>query len=217
MKKHLVLIAFIMAGTVVFAQDKGRGHQRDVTEEMRKELPLSDDQYSRIKAIDESYRAHLHDLRIDSARTKEEKMKSMRSLGDARRKEIDGVLTQQQRDDWSKRQTARREEHRAHSQQVGEDRALKLKKDLGLSNTQFTKFQDANKTFREKASHLRQEANSDESKKDAVKKLRADYDKSMKSILTKDQYKKWSDMKSDQKKKHHDHHGAPKHDGGGRS
>ena len=206
-----------MAGTIVFAQDKGRGHQRDVTEEMRKELSLSDDQYSRIKSIDESYRARFHDLRIDSARTKEEKMKSMRSLGDARRKEIDGVLTQQQRDDWSKHQTARREEHRAHSQQVGEDRALKLKKDLGMSDTQFSKFQAANKTFREKASQLRQDAKSDEGKKDAFKKLRADYDKSMKSILTKDQYKKWSDMKSDMKNKHHDHHGTDKHNGGGQS
>jgi len=212
MKKHLVLIAFIIAGTVVLAQEKGRGHQRDVAEDMRKELSLSDDQVARIKSIDESYRARFHDLRIDSTRTKEERMKSMRSLGEARRKEIGGVLTDQQKESWKAHQTARRDEHRAHSQKVAWDRALKLKNDLGMSDNQFSKFQDANKTFREKATKLKQQSMSDDSRKDAFRKLRSEYDKSVKSILNKDQYKKWSDMK-----KAHGHRGHQDHNGSGKS
>ena len=201
-----------MAGTIVLAQEKGRGHQRDVADDMRKELSLSDDQVARIKSIDESYRARFHDLRIDSTTTKEQRMKSMHSLGDARRKEINGVLTEQQKETWNAHQTARRDEHRAHSQKVTEDRALKLKSDLGMSDTQFSKFQDANKTFTEKAMKLKQQSMSDDSRKDAFRKLRNDYDKSVKSILSKDQYKKWSEMKKD-----HGHRGHHDHSGSGRS
>lgn len=211
MKKHLVLIAFTLAGAMAFAQEKERGHRRhDITEEMKKELSLSDDQYQRIKAIHESYRAKMHDLRIDSVKSRDDKREAMKSLIDVRRKEVDGVLTPDQRATWESRTTARNEKHRAHSQKVAADRMLKLKTELSLTDRQFEKFQAANKTFRDKASKLKEGALNEEQKKAEFRKLREEHEKSIKSILNKDQYKKWSEMK---KKRGAGHHGADKRRG----
>jgi len=204
MKKQVVLIACMMAGAVAFAQERGKGHHRyDVAGEMKSELSLNDDQYQRIKSVDESYRAKFHDLRADSTKSKEEKTTTMKSLGDARRKEVNGILTPEQQAKWQTAQTARKEQHQAHFQKAADDRALKLKSDLSLSDQQFSKVQDAGKAFREKASQLKQKSGDSDAHKAEFKKLRDDYDKSMKSILNKDQYKKWQEMK----KSHQGHHG----------
>lgn len=215
MKKHLVLIAFAMAGTIAFAQEKGKGrHHRDVAGEMKKELSLNDDQYERITKIDESYRAKFHDLRIDSARSKEDKMKAMKSLGEARKKEVEGVLTPEQRSAWQEHQAARRDERRAHSDKVANDRALKIKSDLSMSDKQFEKFEKANQDFRQKAKALRNKSANDKSltdeqRKAEFKKLRSAYEKEMRSILNKEQYRKWTDMKNERR----GHHGKGKQQG----
>ena len=206
MKKHLALMAFIMAAAVVSAQEKGRGdHRRDMSEKMKTELSLTDDQYERIKAIDKAYRAQFHDLRSDSTKSKESKMKAMHSLGDVRKKEVEGVLTEDQKSKWQAQQTARREEQRAHGQKVANDRAERIKKDLSLSDAQFEKFQKTNSEFRKQAHELRQKQLSDEARKNEFVKIRKSYDKSIKSILSKEQYKKWSEMKKDHGSKHGRH------------
>ncbi|MEJ1238115.1 hypothetical protein WBG78_08300 [Chryseolinea sp. T2] len=198
MKKHLALMAFIMAAAVVSAQEKGRGdHHRDMAEKMKTELSLSDDQYEKIKVIDKSYKAKFHDLRSDSTKTKEVKVKSMHSLSDTRKKEVESVLTEEQRSKWQAQQSARRDEHRAHGQRVANDRAEKIRKDLSLSDAQFEKFQKANAAFRRQAHELKQKQLSDDTRKNEFSKLRKNYDKSIKSIFSKDQYKKWSEMKKD--------------------
>ncbi|MGC3946170.1 MAG: hypothetical protein QM762_16905 [Chryseolinea sp.] len=204
MKKHLALIAFIMAAAVVTAQEKGRGdHRRDVADQMKTELSLSDNQYERIKSIDESYKARFHDLRMDSAKSKDDKMKSMRTLGEARRKEFESVLTNEQKTKWQEQQNARREEHRAHGQKVANDRAEKIRKDLSLSDKQYEKFQKANAEFHQKAMELKKKELGNDARKAEFGRLSKDYDKSIKSILNKDQYKKWSDMK----RAHHGNNG----------
>jgi len=196
MKRHLVLLAFMMAAAAVMAQEKGRGdHRRHAAEKMKTELSLSDTQYERIKAIDESYRARFHDLRLDSATSREDKMKSMRTLGDAKKKEVESVLTEAQISKWKEHQNAQRAQHRAHGQKVANDRAEKVKRDLSLSDQQFEKFQKANAQFHERATELKKKQLGDDARKTEFGKLRKDYEKSMKSILNKEQYKKWTEMK----------------------
>jgi hypothetical protein len=210
MKKQVVLIACMMAGAIVFAQERGKGHHGyDVAAEMKKELSLNDDQYQRIKSVDESYRAKFHDLRADSTKSKEEKMTTMKSLGDARKKAVEGILTPDQQAKWQAAQAARKEQHQAQFQKAADDRALKLKSDLSLTDQQFSRVQDANKAFREKASQLKQKSGDTDAQKAEFKKLREGYDESMKSILNKDQYKKWQEMK----KSHKGHHGRERKKG----
>ena len=205
MKKNVVLIAFMMVATLVMAQENGReSHRRAAADKMKSELSLSDAQYERIKAIDESYRARFHALRADSTKSKEDKMKSMRSLGDARKQEVTNVLTEEQKSRWESLQSARREQHRAHGQKVANDRAEKIRKDLSLTDEQFEKFQKANTQFRQGAMELKKKQLGEEERKAEFGKLRKEYDKSMKSILNKDQYKKWSEMK----KNHKSHNGG---------
>lgn len=186
-----------MTGVIAFAQEKGRKHphHRDVVGEMKRELSLSDDQVQRIRSIDESYRGKFHDLRIDSVTSKEEKMKRMRSLGETKKKEVESVLTPEQKAAWETRIAARREQHRARAQQVKEERAARMKSELSLTDKQFEKLQNAQREFKDKASKLRDKRLSEESRKAEFRELRQEHEKKVKSILNKDQYQKWIEMK----------------------
>ena len=216
MKKHLVLIAFAMVGTMAFAQEEERGrekarHHHHVADEMKKQLSLSDDQYAKIGVIEKSYQAKFHDLRIDSTRSKEDKINAMKLLGESRKKEVDAVLTPEQLSKWNVQQTARHDERRAHSEKASNDRALKMKEDLSMNDKQFAKFQKANDEFRKSAKELRDKTVNgktitEEQRKNDFKKIREAYDKEMKSILNKEQYRKWNEMK----REHHGHRGKGK-------
>lgn len=197
-----------MAGVIVFAQEKDRrANRRDVAGEMREKLSLTNDQYERIKGIDESYRSRFHDLRVDSTKAKSDRMKAMRSLGDARRKELEGVLTDEQKTRWEADQVARRENYRAHSHKVADDRAVRIRQELSLSDKQFEKFEKANQHFRTQASELKRKQLSDEERKTGFNKLKKEHDSSMKSILSRQQYKQWTEMKKNQHKRHGKHDG----------
>ena len=190
-----------MAGAVVFAQERRHGHHHhDLAGEMKKELSLNDDQYQRVKSVEESYRVKFQELRADSTKSKEEKGAAMRSLGAERRKAVEDVLTPDQKTTWLAAQASRREQHKADFKKASADRAQKLKTDLSLSDKQFEKVQAGQKTFHEKASQLRKQSLTDEQRKAEFSKLRDEYRRDMKSILSKEQYKKLTEMNSHRKR-----------------
>jgi hypothetical protein len=140
MKKHLILVAFMMAGVVVFAQEKGRGYRGD-------------------------------DM------------------------------------------TARRDDRHAHNHRVAADRGARIKRELSLSERQYDRFQEVDKSYRQQLSHMKHTSRHEGGRRAEFMKLRKDYDKSMKSILSKKQYHKWSEMKKsphhhrgDTRRKHNDGH-----------
>ncbi|HTF21581.1 MAG TPA: hypothetical protein VK658_26060 [Chryseolinea sp.] len=139
MKKHLVLIAFMMAGVVVLAQERGRGHRdEDVT--------------------------------------------------------------------------ARRDNRDAHNHRVASDRYAKIKRELSLSDRQFDRFQEANKSYREKLSHMKHASLNEHSRKAEFMKLRKGHERDLRSILNKKQYQQWNDRKKSHHHqrgdRHHRHHGV---------
>ena len=138
MKKHLVLIAFMMAGVIVFAQEKGRGYRGD-------------------------------DM------------------------------------------TARRDDRRAHNHSVAADRDAKIKRELSLTDRQYDRFQEANKSYLEKLSHMKHPSRNEGARKAEFMKLRNDYERSMKSILNKKQYQRWSDMRPSHHPRAHHHRGERHH------
>lgn len=205
MKKHLVLIAFMMAGVVVFAQERGKTRRDNTTDRMKQELSLSDDQYKKVKAIDDAYRAQFAALRKDSTKSRENKHAAIRSLNEKRRKDVNAVLSSEQQAKWQAAQTARREQHSAQMKKASDDRAAKFKSELSLTDEQFSKIQDANKSFREKSSELRNKRLTEDERKAEFRKLRKEHDGTMKTVLSKEQYEKWNEMKKSRGKDNGQH------------
>ncbi|MEJ0055228.1 MAG: hypothetical protein WDN75_05975 [Bacteroidota bacterium] len=72
MKKNMMLAGLMMVSTIIFAQH----HKRDASgmaakrsEKMKTELSLTDDQYAKVKAINEKYAASYAKLRSDTSLT----------------------------------------------------------------------------------------------------------------------------------------------------
>ena len=56
--KKVLLAALVMVGTIAFAQRKHGDHsgkQTNSADRMKQELSLNDDQYNKVKAINEKY------------------------------------------------------------------------------------------------------------------------------------------------------------------
>lgn len=202
MKKQLVLITFMMAGVISFAQERGQVRRDDPTDKMKKELSLSDDAYKKIKAIDDAFHTQVATLRKDSTKSREDKHSAIRSLSQQRKKDIDAVLSPEQQAKWQDIQTARREQHNAQMKKVAEDRAARFKSELSLSDEQFSKIQEANKSFREKSSELRNKRLTEDERRAEFRKLRKEHDAAMKTVLSKEQYEKWNEMKKSGGKNH---------------
>jgi Spy/CpxP family protein refolding chaperone len=206
MKKQVILIVALTMSTLVYAQHKGSGHHHDkLSDKMKTELSLNDTQYAAIKSIEEKYGKQHTSLRKDSTKAKDEKFKAMKALRDEKQKEIDAVLTPDQKSKWVAYQQAQMQKRNEHMQKAGERYEEKMKTDLSLSNEQFDKVKAANKTFIEKLSQLRKEGQPDADRKSAVKEIREEHESSMKSILTPEQYSKWNAHKQEMKNKHSKH------------
>lgn len=217
MKKHLVLVACMMAGVVVMAQErseKDRRPHRDVATQMKEELSLSEEQYTRIKAIDEAYRAKFKEFRkevpesgkpdADGKRQRSERpmmskedREKMIALRKEQRKEVEAVLTPEQKAEWESKAAARRDHQKARFERMKTDRYEKIRQDLSLSDKQLSEVKKAGETFRTGAMELKKQSLGEEQRKAEFRKLRDRHDAAMKKILNKDQYKKWTEMKKD--------------------
>jgi Spy/CpxP family protein refolding chaperone len=203
MKKYLMLSVAILTGSVMFAQHHGGEKRREeMGEKMKTELALTDAQYAAVKAINKKYHNQYSELRKDSTRTKEEKMKTIKDLHTARQSEVNALLNAEQKQKWAALQTERRERGKARMKMASERHEARLKDELKLTDDQFVKVQAAGKAFHEKmrAAHEIQNAPSD-SRKAAFDQARADYDQAMKEILSAEQYQKWLDKKAEMRKR----------------
>ena len=201
MKKDLILVAVMMVSTIIYAQS-GHEHGKkrgDVTEKMKKELSLNDTQVQSIKSIEAKYHEKQMALRKDSSKGKDQKMESMKSLRLEQSKEVNAVLTAEQKAKWESYRKAEFEKGKARMTEAGQKFEQKIKTDLALTNDQFTKFQAENTTFRQKLTDLHKDKR--DSSKEAFKKLKAEHDAKLKSIFSADQYQKWTKMKEDLRKK----------------
>ncbi|MEO8471629.1 MAG: hypothetical protein ABI477_05525 [Chryseolinea sp.] len=201
MKKQLILIAAMMMSTIIYAQH-GHDHDKkreDVSEKMKKELSLNDAQVQSIKSIETKYHDKQISLRKDSSKSKDEKMKSMKSLRMEKSNEVNAVLTAEQKSKWESYRKSEFEKGKAKMVEAGQKFEQKVRTDLALSNDQFVKFQAENTAFKQKLADFRKDKQSNQ--KDAFDKLKVEHDAKLKSIFSADQFQKWTKMKEDMKKK----------------
>jgi Phage integrase, N-terminal len=113
MKKNVMLVALMMVSTIIFAQHphgdpKAMADKR--ADRMKKELSLNDDQYGRVKGINEKFAESHVRLRADTALsvgTVRNRMKAMRTEQEA---QLKSVLTADQWTKWTALKAKRMED-----------------------------------------------------------------------------------------------------------
>jgi periplasmic protein CpxP/Spy len=114
MKKSVVFLGLMMAGSVIFAQRKfdPQAMAAKQTERMKTELALNDDQYASVKSINEDFAGRQQALQGNSALTREDKVKQMKTLGAEKNDAIKKVLTADQNTKWEAYRAKQREQRK---------------------------------------------------------------------------------------------------------
>lgn len=187
-----MLMIFMMASTIMFAQRHDgnyQGRADRLNDYLKKELSLTDDQYAKVKSINEAFGDRFKKLRKDSTMSNEAKRTEMKKIRDEHAAALKSVLTDKQYGQW----TALENTHRG---KLG-DHTEYMKKELSLSDDQYAKVKAINKNFGEQLKTLRSDSTlSREATRAERKKIRDEKNAAIKGILTPDQYNKWVSMKS---------------------
>lgn len=206
MKKSLMLGVWMMAATLVMAQPRSKDahqHSGRNAEKMKTELSLDDEQYASIKKINEKYAGRHLMLRRDSTLERDQKLVEMKALRADRKKEVDAVLTPDQKTKWAAYREARAEKIKSRMSERQARHAGRMKEALSLTDEQQARMKAARETFKEKAEEARNNPNfSETEKRSEIKKLKSVHEETVKSILTEEQFKKWTEFKTKNPGKH---------------
>jgi len=104
MKKNVMLAALMLVSTLLFAQRKHhhdrKGHDRP-TEFMKKELLLTDDQYAKVKSINENFMKQFSAIRKDTAMSQGKAHAQTKKLRDNHQAQLRSVLNDPQWAKWT--------------------------------------------------------------------------------------------------------------------
>jgi Spy/CpxP family protein refolding chaperone len=110
----MLAIVFVCAGTVA-AQDSLKANPevraKKLTEKMKTDLTLSDDQYSKVYDINVKFAQQTETIR-NSTDDKLSKVRAIKSANEAKTKDLKAVLTKEQFDKYEEMQKERKEEAR---------------------------------------------------------------------------------------------------------
>jgi Spy/CpxP family protein refolding chaperone len=200
MKANLMVVVAMLMSSLVFAQGhrNGGGHHGQHADKMKSVLSLTDEQYARVKSIDEKYAAKFSEFRKDSTARRENR-DAMKSLRTQRESEIESVLTPEQNTKWdahrAEQMKKHREKRRAHHAKMQEH----MKSELNLTDDQESRLKSSNEKFRSKLKTW----NDTEKKEnhEEFKKYKAEHVAEVKSILTPEQFEKWKSIRKEKRKK----------------
>jgi hypothetical protein len=195
MKKSIMLGVWMMAATLLVAQHHSKSPERNAekqAEKMKTELSLNDVQYASIKNITEKYADKQRVLGQDSTLARSEKSRKHESMRTDREKEINAVLTPEQKTKWSAYKDKQAEKRRERIAESQVKHAARQKSVLSLSDEQQAKMQGAEETFKQRALQIRDESKDD--RHEAIRKLKADHEATVKTILDENQFAKWKEL-----------------------
>ncbi len=123
MKKRVVFAGLMVISTVLFAQE-GRKFDRSAMaskriERMKSELSLTDDQVTKLQAINEKFTKNFQTLRNDSAITVAASRARARKLVADQKTEVNSVLTTAQQTKWAAYKEKQRSERGHHKDGAG--------------------------------------------------------------------------------------------------
>ena len=163
-------------------------HRRDMMAHIR----LSDAQRQQMKAINSSYSTQLKQLEQHDNITVREYRQRQAALEQERKSKMDAVLTAEQKSQIA----AARKQHQQMREKMEQQRLMKMKSDLNLTDDQVAKIQDQKKASMEKARAIRENPTlTRDQKREAFRDLMKTGRADMKNILTADQLKKEKELR----------------------
>ncbi|CAN5399656.1 hypothetical protein BH10BAC4_BH10BAC4_02720 [soil metagenome] len=122
MKKYMMAAGLIAVSTVIFAQRHNGDHGASPTkraEKMKAELSLSEDQYTKVKTINEKFAASHIKLKSDTALTVGTARKQREKLKTDHQAQLKSVLTEAQWTKWSLLKSNKSGDRKKHSYRHG--------------------------------------------------------------------------------------------------
>jgi Spy/CpxP family protein refolding chaperone len=180
--KKVLLAVMVMVGTVALAQKNHGDHKRGLTnsaDRMKQDLSLSDDQYTKVKGINEKYASSYSAVRQDTSLTRGRAASKLNKLKTDREAELKKVLSAEQ---WTKWTSNDRNGRHGLS-------ADRMKQKLSLSDDQYNKVKAINEKYSSKYSSVQTEQEAE-----------------LKKVLTPEQWATWTDLKAKKTDDHKGHH-----------
>ncbi len=206
MKKSVMLGVWMLSATFLFAQHHSKDAEQRASrhaERMKTELSLNDDQFASVKTINKKYANRHIAIRRDSSMTRDQKYEQFKDLRMERKEEIESVLTPDQKVKWEVARKKRTEKMREKAADRKAKRDKFLKEELALTDDQQTKMETARKSVKGKLDHLRANTSLSKDEKHAeMKQIRAEYESSVRQVLTDEQFNKWQQLKERRKDRH---------------
>lgn len=112
-----MIMAFSVISLNSFSQDAQpdpAARAKKISEKMKTELSLSEDQYKKVYDINLAYTQKITDLRNKTSEDRKEKMNSFRELGKNRNEELKAVLSADQMSKYQDMQKEMRQKGRGH-------------------------------------------------------------------------------------------------------
>lgn len=165
--------------------------KKEHAQQMKKELGLSAEQETSMKAIKDKYHPQIKAIKENTSLTKEQKQAKIKPLKESKQAEIKSVLTP---DQYTKFQELKKNKpHAKHKDKV-------LDK-LDLTDDQQSKMKALNQEYHPKMKAIRTNASlADTEKKKQIKALKKNKDSEIGKILTPEQLKKYKELKKQQRK-----------------
>jgi hypothetical protein len=200
MKSTILIITALFVSVACFSQSGDELEDRGAKNagKLKKELNLNDDQYQKVKSINEKYADKITAAKADATKSKV----AVKSLKDEREADINAVLTKEQQAQW---QAYRIEQKKKH------DERKEFKKELNLSDDQKIKVKAINDDFKTKKEALMQDQQLTPAQRhEKMKVLKEDHKTKLQAVLTPEQFQMMKEEKEERKQehkgKHHDKH-----------
>lgn len=196
MKKNVLLMAMMMVSSIIFAQknaDRSAMAEKQAGK-MKTDLSLTEEQFTRIKEINEKFSSNQARLLADTAMTRENVRLERKRMQDERNTQIKGVLTEEQFSQWTamKAKEMKKGQTKARAGGRAGNQMEEMKTELGLTDDQYKKVMAINARMAGRVKKLRADTTiSRENVRAEMKKVKEERNAAIKTVLTEDQYSRF--------------------------
>lgn len=190
MGKKTFIWVMMMFSLNVYAQEKSDSSLHETHAlRMKTELSLSDEQFSRVKALNEKLRADQARLRADTSATRAGIISATKSMLAERDKKMKEILSKEQYEKWM---SMTRRQPPAGQRARGSDLMSEMKKELGLTADQVKKIKTINDHMAAEFKKIRLDTTATrQNKGQAMRSVLEKRNAQVKELLTEEQYDKF--------------------------
>ena len=168
---------------------------------MYSDLDLSETQKAEMQKISETYRTEMQSVRANNAISSDEKKDRIMKLRAEQKQKVEALLTPDQKVKLDKKREGMKEERMEKMEDKRDEKHEKMTKELNLSNDQGQKIKELHERYRNQMKAIKDNSSiSQEERMAQVKSLKEKERIELKSILSAEQFEKYSEMRKDNRK-----------------